>query len=173
MKKLFLVQLFGFMIFVFFSGTVSAQSVWTKQYEETIYSQVYSSVNLNFPNDSLKREFSNCLVKKLKIALPDGLASIQRDSLNKLVNKIGIACKLELGVNILTKWSAEFEKKFRVNLYSSLKKTLSEEIKLRICDCLIAQYKAIYPNGMPKEIPLEIENKVLGICFVKVIKDSN
>jgi hypothetical protein len=100
--------------------------------------------------------------------LPDGLSSIPPDSLNKLVNKIGIECKRDLNVAVLTKWSPEFETLFRKNLYNQLKKSLSEEIKKQLVDCFISKYKKIYAHGVPKEIPIDVENKVLGACYLEL-----
>lgn len=172
MKLLFKTILSGFIILSLFSKTALAQSIWTKGYEETVYNQIYNSVNLNFPSDSVKKQFSNCLVQKLKSTLPDGLASIPSDTLNKLVNKMALACRTELNTAFSTKWSPEFEKVFRDYLYNRLKKTLPENIKNKLCDCFITQYKIIYPNGMPKEVPLDVENKVLGICYIKIEEKS-
>jgi hypothetical protein len=108
-----------------------SQTVWTKEYEENIYSQVYKTMSLNFPNDSLRQQFSTCIIEKLKKALPGGLQSLPTDSLNKLVNGIGGACRTELNSTYLTKWTPEFEKAFKQSLHESLKKILTRKRESR------------------------------------------
>lgn len=80
------------------------------------------------------------------------------------------AIKNSLNTVILTKWSPEFEIVFKSDLYKILKKSLSETIKNKLCDCIILQYKSIFPKGMPNTVSIEIENKVLGVCYIKIVQ---
>lgn len=54
---------------------------------------MYNSANLNFKNDSIRKQFAECVVERLKNKLPNGLGGIQADSLNNLANDIGISYK--------------------------------------------------------------------------------
>src|SRR5579862_7436648 len=103
MKKTLLTISISLNILFCFSQTVTTQKiVWTKEYEENIYNQVYNTMSLSFPNDSLRKQFSACIIEKLKKTLPEGLQSIPTDSLNRLANRIGGACRTELNSIYLT-----------------------------------------------------------------------
>lgn len=159
-----------FAAFLFFSKMVAAQSVWTPEYQQQVYNRVYNSIGISFDNDTVKKQFSNCLVEKLKTALPAGISSVPSDSLSKLVNNMLVACRTELNLSALRRWSPQFEQLFRNYLYSRLKKALSENLKNSLCDCMIKQYKLIYPDGMPKEVSSDMEKRVLGDCYLQMGK---
>ena len=148
------------------------QSMWTKDYRENVFNTLYNGLEMNFPNDSIKMQFTGCLVDKLKNSLPEGVASVSRDSLDNLITKFGAACKAEMNAVTLTQWSPAFEKSFFLTIHESLKKSLPETSKNDICSCMIKSYKQRFPDGMPKDVSPELNQNVLSACIMKLIKEG-
>ncbi|WP_426670801.1 hypothetical protein ACPPVU_06120 [Mucilaginibacter sp. McL0603] len=127
-------------------------SVWTKEYEQNAYNDIYKGSSNVIKDTVQRRQFALYVVKKLKLELPNGTESVSADSLQRVFAKAGAEYAESNDSNNFTMdvpWTTSGEKILRESLFNSptLQK-LDKNLKSKYCDCLILKLKETNPNSM-------------------------
>jgi hypothetical protein len=173
MKKSLLAIL---VLVVSFSACKSpGKSVWTAEYEKGVYNQLDNVMKPRFKDDNKRKDLVSFTVKRLKAELPDGLASVPADSLNKISSKIGqeyaVAHVKDGGGNLKptsVPWSPSVEQGLRDAILKVWQKNdLANGNKF--CDCVIAKLKTAHPQGIVIPIPHDEMLQVATECQKQVL----
>lgn len=171
MKK----TLFFFGILFFSSRSFAQTKVWTKEYEQRLYSQCDAEAKQRLSDEKLRNEFVTYMIKRFKEELPNGLASVPRDSLMRLAAKVGkekwhTALAKDV-TNELKPSLRPWNKYLEQALWEALFKNLKEEDKPHgkfLCDCTVLEMKKIYPDSVMIPIPKEKLQQASDICYGKL-----
>jgi len=147
-------------------------SIWTKDYEKERFNEIYEGSKNVLQDSNQRKLLAQYTVKKLKSKLPDGVASISPDSLQKLIVTIIVEYvktqdtdKLQMVVP----WTLSGENTLKISLLNiPLINKMDKKLRNNYCDCMIQKMKAANPNSMafPTDSVLV---KLIGECNVKII----
>jgi len=143
-------------------------SVWTKEYEQKAYDDIYKGSSNVIKDNDQRRQFALYVVKKLKVELPNGMESVSADSLQKLFAKTGaeyVESNANNNFKMNVPWTASGEKALRESLLNSPTiQKVDKNSRNKYCDCLILKLKQTSPNSM--ELPSDS-------IFLKLINQCN
>jgi hypothetical protein len=166
------------LIFVFLSckSPTPGKSIWTKDYEQTVYNNIDASIKLRIPDELRRKELVTYVVKRLKSELPGGMKSVSDDSVYRLSVKIGAeygyahAQKQDYETGItpaLRPWTPELEQVLREAIFTGEKKE-DHQRNQSLCDCTIRKLRAIFPDSVMIPLPRHIIVAITKTCQDKI-----
>lgn len=175
MKKLILTALI--FITLIFAAKAQTKPAWTPEYEQAVYTGIYSSVKNAVPDDEQRKKLVLYVVARLKKELPNGLESIPADSLHKLSMKIG-ADYASMNPGAFSSaaprkvaWSPEIERLIRRGMNETAEKA-GVKLNDQFCDCAIAQLKKLYPDSLVTPTSPEVNTKIAADCAKELHRDA-
>lgn len=146
----------------------SSKNGWSPEHTKDIYESLNEGVS-NITTDSSSRKILvNCVIKKLKYKYPEGLDSVNNDSLKTLIPVFISECTVQ--TNISLGWSHITDEAIRNQLMKlpSIKNLTTENQKI-YCNCYIKNLKQRYPKGL-KENLRESTNDSISVECSKELK---
>ena len=148
----------------------TSEKPWSKTYEANIYNIVYKTADTLFQDETSKKQFASCSIRKLKSDYPNGLESIPKDSLRIVYYKVGESCVADITNPVFKKWTPGYEKILKAELMQIENfKNVKEEVKAQFCDCYIQKLKEMYPNGIKGKIPDDLQTRLSTDCADQIV----
>jgi hypothetical protein len=150
------------------SAQTNKNNVWTKEYEQGVYTMVYQQLGGIIKDEAVKKDMSVYTVAQLKTALPGGLLSVPSDSLRSICTKIGTAYAMaHKAENLRTTlaWGPDVEKSIEQGMLSTdFLKNESQALREKACDCFISELKKVYPDTIRTPFPDSVTRKIFATC---------
>ena len=162
MKKIFILLLACIII----TACRQHTNVWTKEYTQKTYDECYEGISTVIKDPAQRKQVTLYMIQRFKAALPYGLESVSADSLRKLSVKIGRDYSLLHNTSNLQasiKWTTESELSLKEGFARYLK-SYDPKSRDRMCDCLVAKLKQIYPDSLTTPVPDSVYVKIVKEC---------
>jgi len=132
------------------------------------------------PDASRREQLVAYVVQRLKEELPKGLKSVSDDSVYRLSVKIGAEYGYahaqsdhnETGI-VPSKqpWTPGLVTVLRQTMFRNEKKE-DHALNIKLCDCVVAKLKIIYPDSIMLPLPHDVIYKVAGECHDELIGNN-
>ncbi|WP_207420650.1 hypothetical protein [Desertivirga brevis] len=141
----------------------AARHGWNPQLENQMREVFYSQASRLTENEKAKNEYADCLLEKVKVMFPGGIAALESemsDSVKVAIMKIGVDCGevLSRSMNI---WTEDLEKTLSLQLYSlDETKMLPKNMRKEYVECLVSRLKLEFPSGLNDGNQKDYQSKV-------------
>jgi hypothetical protein len=147
----------------------SNKSGWSPEHTKDVYNSLNEGVSKIPMDSSSKKNLINCVITKLKDKYPQGLDSVNDDSLKNITAGFVSACSTETNINL--GWSPIVDESIRNKLMETPSmKMLSAENQKAYCNCYINKLKQLYPNGLTEDISDSTNNSITILCSREIKK---
>jgi hypothetical protein len=145
----------------------SNKSGWSTKRTKDIYNSLNEGLNKMAIDSSSKANLINCTIRKLKDKYPQGMESVNDDSLKNVTAEFISICSEE--TNISLGWSPTVDKLIRDKLMEapSMKKLSVENQKI-YCNCYINRLKEFYPNGLTENLRESTKDSITIACSKEI-----
>jgi len=150
-----------------YSNTAN-KTPWSKEYSQTVYTALYKGYDNFFEDDKSKKNLANCVVEQLKIIYPNGLESLNKDSLKVVANKCGYECSKSLTLHY-KKWPAQYDTVLKKQLLQSgFVKKIKNRYKEPFCNCYINKLEDLYPSGNFDKLSEQVKDTITIACAKEI-----
>lgn len=147
----------------------SNRNEWSSENTKYVYNSLKAGLSKTTIDSLSKKSLVNCVIGKLKITYPQGLSTVNGDSLKHSTQKFMSACAIEVNINL--GWSPMVDSVLRARLLeTTLIRYLPDTYKKPFCDCYISKIKELYPNGLTESLRQSTRDSISTFCSKKVIK---
>jgi hypothetical protein len=145
---------------------------WTEAYYNASYKYIYDLNGQYIKDTSQRKIFTKYEIDRLKVELPGGLSSVPKDSMLKVCANIGDEYNKTQNTSNLQMtlpWTAEGDKAFKKSVLSgNFIKSVSEKLQDSYCDCMLVEFRKIYPDSISIPVPDSIYKVVIHNCNIKL-----
>jgi hypothetical protein len=112
--------------------------VWSQRYKQEVYQGCYAGTIKMFPDTAQRRKFCLYILKNFETDLPNGLASVSKDSLNHIYQRLAIAftkTNEDQNIKMTIPWTAGAEAMLRKTLLSApFIQKIEPKARQKFCD---------------------------------------
>ncbi len=150
----------------------SNKTEWSPEHTKDVYKSLNEGVNKWKIDSSSKENLIYCVIGKLKDKYPQGIDSVNDDSLKNVTASFFSSCSAETNINL--GWSPTLDKIIRDKLMETPSmKMLSAENQKIYCNCYINRLKQLYPNGLTEDLRQSTKDSITILCSSELKKNSN
>ena len=150
----------------------SNKNGWSPEHTKDVYNSLKEGLN-NIATDSIsKKNLINCVIIMLKNKYPQGLESVNDDSLKSATANFFSVCGVETNMNL--GWTPTVDSILRGKLMETASmKNLSKEHQITYCNCYINRLKQLYPNGLTETLRESTKDSITNFCSLDINIRSN
>jgi hypothetical protein len=149
------------------SSSISKQDGWNEEAEKSVTTTLTKSADsLGLSNED-KNLYADYILKNLKVKYPNGIQSVNSDSLRKTSYNLGRKAAEDL--NLTMRWTPFIVSVFRKKLLKMEGMELLEEAKrIELANCIIEKVKIEYPEGLNFISSDSVLNPIIQECVTSL-----
>ena len=141
----------------------SSKNGWSPDHTKDVYNSLKEGFNNMAIDSTSKKSLIDCVIIKLKNKYPQGLESVNDDSLKSATAKFISVCGV--GTNMNLGWSPTVDSILRSKLMETASmKNLSKELQVTFCNCYINRLKELYPSGLTETLRESTKDSITNFC---------
>lgn len=150
----------------------SNKNGWSPEHTKDVYGSLEEGLDNMKTDSTSKKNLINCVITKLKNKYPQGLESVNDDSLKSTTAKFISVCGVETNMNL--GWSPTIDSILKIKLLETASiRNLSKEHQIAFCNCYLTKLKELYPNGLTETLRESTKDSITNFCSGDIKTRSN